>query len=621
MLAQDDEGGQRNWPQWGQNAQHQGISDATGQALNAQRADIVYDRFVPLEQQDNGGDLLAHYQAPLVVGNDVYMEFKSGRYVACDPTTGNPPPGETVCGSDSWPLQIWNERRLHWEGGALKQDWNYASDWKPVPDQGLLGGWEPVFHATVSGDIIYVPGFGGTIWKIDRHEGTVLGHISPFATLGVDPGLLFETGPPVADSRGNLYYNVIQLADVTFPVNIIGPAHGYLVKVAAPLDDTDLSDDNTRTSFVSFETLLPEAPLRCLRSFANDGAAAPLPWPPTPTQVPSTGTCGNQRPGVNAGPAVAPDGTVYVVSKAHRNSFYSYLVAVNPDLTRKWASSLRDRLNTGCGVLVPIGTTVTTPNACRIGTPADGRDPATNRPGAGRVIDQSSSVPTVMPNGDVLYGAYTRYNVARGHLMQFHSDGAYAGAYDFGWDSTPAASDQGKIVIKDNHYDAGRYCNTFDPSPNAATICPALPQGPYYITELNSDLSVAWRFRNTETNSCSRRPDGTITCVPNTHPNGFEWCINAPAIDARGVVYANSEDGNIYAINPDGTFNQRFFLNLAIGAAYTPLAIGPNGLIYTENDGRLFVVSEDGSEISQGGGHDGTQRNGTRRAGAPEDAR
>jgi hypothetical protein len=36
----------------------------------------------------------------------------------------------------------------------------------------------------------------------------------------------------------------------------------------------------------------------------------------------------------------------------------------------------------------------------------------------------------------------------------------------------------------------------------------------------------------------------------------------------------------------------RFFLNLAIGAAYTPLSIGANGRIYTENDGHLFVVGQ-----------------------------
>jgi outer membrane protein assembly factor BamB len=175
-------------------------------------------------------------------------------------------------------------------------------------------------------------------------------------------------------------------------------------------------------------------------------------------------------------------------------------------------------------------------------------------------------------------------------------------------------------VIKDNHYDAGLYCNTFDTNPNAGIICPSLPQGPYFISQLNADLSVSWKFRNTNHDSCSRQPDGTLKCTPNTHPNGFEWCINAPAVDANGVTYANSEDGNIYAISPNGTEQQRFFLNLAIGAAYTPLSVGPNGLIYTENDGHLFVVGAEGRDVDHGGGHDGTARNGTRRAGAPEDS-
>jgi len=31
-------------------------------------------------------------------------------------------------------------------------------------------------------------------------------------------------------------------------------------------------------------------------------------------------------------------------------------------------------------------------------------------------------------------------------------------------------------------------------------------------------------------------------------------------------------------------------LQLALGAAYTPLTIGPDGKIYTQNDGHLFVV-------------------------------
>jgi hypothetical protein len=57
-------------------------------------------------------------------------------------------------------------------------------------------------------------------------------------------------------------------------------------------------------------------------------------------------------------------------------------------------------------------------------------------------------------------------------------------------------------------------------------------------------------------------------------------------------VYANSEDGFVYAINQGGTLKQRIFLHQAIGAAYTPLAIGQTGLLYTENDGHLFVVGQ-----------------------------
>ena len=32
------------------------------------------------------------------------------------------------------------------------------------------------------------------------------------------------------------------------------------------------------------------------------------------------------------------------------------------------------------------------------------------------------------------------------------------------------------------------------------------------------------------------------------------------------------------------------FLNLAVGAACTPLSIGPDGLLYLQNDGHMFVV-------------------------------
>jgi hypothetical protein len=55
-------------------------------------------------------------------------------------------------------------------------------------------------------------------------------------------------------------------------------------------------------------------------------------------------------------------------------------------------------------------------------------------------------------------------------------------------------------------------------------------------------------------------------------------------IDLAGNVYANSEDGNLYVIQQGGSPLNHIFLNQAIGAAYTPLSLGPDGRIYTEND-------------------------------------
>jgi outer membrane protein assembly factor BamB len=109
------------------------------------------------------------------------------------------------------------------------------------------------------------------------------------------------------------------------------------------------------------------------------------------------------------------------------------------------------------------------------------------------------------------------------------------------------------------------------------------------MTSLTPDLQINWRFQNTNHDSCRRNADGSITCTSD-HPFGFEWCVNAPAIDGNGTVFSNSEDGNLYEIDRNGVLLNLVFTNLAIGAAYTPLSIGPDGKIYTQNAGKLFVT-------------------------------
>jgi outer membrane protein assembly factor BamB len=567
------------WPQWAHDPQHTGQVNVAGQPLNRILASVVFDPLVPDEMAANANDLLAHYQVPLIDGSSIFMEFKKGTY-----------------NKNRYSTQTWGENGFQWQGSQLVQVWSFTSDWKAPGSQADF--WEPVFHAVLANGFLYVPGAGGTLFKLNKATGAVVTRINPFSSM--DPNIIVA-GVPTADANGNIFYNTIRQfnggAGASFYQHDI--ADSWLVKVAA----------NDVTARVSYSVLVaqtaanslpsPEPNDPCLTVFST----SQLPFPPSPTALPPTSPCGTMRPALNAAPAIGADGTVYTITRSHLlvGDRYAGMAAVNPDLTPKWWTSFRDRLNDGCnndagtfaGALLPANGT---PGGCRLGT-TPGVDPGQNtRPGA-RVLDDASSSITVAPDGSLLYGSYTRYDFARGHLLKFDANGQFHGAYSFGWDSTPAIYRHGgtySIVIKDNEYGGGpqfgSYCFT-------DAFCPPRQNGPFFITQLDPNLNVEWKFQNSNNQLCTRQSDGSVSCVPNTSgtqwPNiGFEWCINAPVVDANGVVYANSEDGNLYAINQGGSLKENIFLDQALGAAYTPLAIGPDGKIYTENKGILFVIGQ-----------------------------
>jgi hypothetical protein len=559
-----------DWTQWGQNPRHDGQVAIAGQRPARILAELVNDPLVEAKKAESRGALLTHYQVPLVVDDEeVVVALHGGRYSPCAPPgSGTPFP----CGPEATSGLLWSERLLRWQGSELVTKWTYDSDWKPVPDFGALGGWEPVFHAVIAGDFVYVPASAGTVDKVNRADGSVAARINPFPDRSASR---FVAGPLSTDGRGNVLYNAV---DLVVPASPSGPSPwqtdvrgAWLVRVGP--------DDRPAT--VPFSALVPGAPGAadpCETSFAN----AELPWPPSPSARPPSTPCGSPRPGINVAPAVAPDGTIYTIARAHFNPRYGYLVAVNADLSPRWAASLRGRLADGCGtaVMPPTGS----PGGCRAGARI-GVDPATNDLPAAQVVDRSSSSPTVAPDGAILYGAFTRYNGSRGHLLKFGPGGDFLAAYDFGWDITPAIYTHGgtySVVIKDNRYGVGSYCGV-------AAFCPAQREGPFDITQLGANLAPEWRFTHANSLSCRRNPGGGASCVDD-HPNGFEWCINAAAVDANGVVYANSEDGGVYSIEQGGTLRQSLFLDSALGAAYTPVALGRDGRIYTQNNGRLFVV-------------------------------
>ena len=591
-----DQGDNVGWAQWGQNQKHQGSTTIEGQDLLSVLADKVYDPFTAAEEASTGGDLLVHYQVPLLEGNNVYMEFKTGSFTS----------------NNTWNSQIWNEKRLAWEDGKLVEKWNFQSDWKPEPRRTVEILWEPVFHAVLSGNNIYVPGAGGTIFKLDKLTGANLGRINPFDTI--DPNV-FVAGPLTADSQGNIYYNVWKLDRAVAPA----PSRAFL------LDSwlVKVSSGGTVSKVRYADLMAPASPAtNCFISFEPQFVAAintvvpgvSPPWPASPSSTPPMYACGQQRPGLNIAPAIASDGTIYTGSRAANNSRYAYLVAVNPDLTLQWAASLRDRgINDGCGVLIPNATPANPvqKGKCSFDAPT-GVDPATNQQPAGRIIDSGTASPTILPDGSVLFGSYTRYNIARGHLFKFSSTGQFQASFDFGWDDTlavvPGQNNDFSIVMKDNHYDeeAGFYCNPAS-QPNSLIVCDSTgtPAGPFYITQVDKNLVPQWKFQSTETRVCQRNPDGSVSCVNDgSHPKGFEWCINAPAVDGQGNVYVESEDGFVYVLDQGhtGVFTTpkfKFFTNLAVGAAYTPFSIDQAGLLYAQNNGHLFVLGQGGGDVNQ----------------------
>lgn len=574
------------WSQWARNSQHTGMVNVPAQPLQTKLADIVYDKFVEQEKAENAplfGEpvLTVHYQSTLIDGDSFYMVKKDGaNYPACNPagdwTNGAP------CGPNAWNQIEWNVVRFDWKGDEPVPAWSFWTDWKPEPNDtnflqgfGGLFGWEPVFHPALVGRYLYVPGAAGTVWKVNKRTGKSVALINPFRdTTGVTAENTFVSSPLTADEGGNILYNVIEL-------NVDGNPWGQNDVISAWLVKVSRDDD---AATVSYTALVPDAPpgnsANCSGTFFNLGDnGASLPWPPTPNDVPPPQPCGSQRPLVNVTPAVARDGTIYTVSVAHFDTMVAYLIAVNPDLTPKWAASLQNRLSDGCGVLLPIAPAGVTDlaNSCRYGTTV-GVDPTTNSKGSAALTDVASSSPTVLPDGSVLFAATDNYNFGRGHLLHFDEQGEYINAYTFGWDSTPGVyvhDGTYSIVIKDNRAAISSYCNFNNP------VCRPLRSAEFLISQLDANLNLEWSFQN--------------TTIDLKHPFGYEWCVNAPVIDREGIVYVTSEDGHVYSI-PQGhtgvfkTPRQKIFLKEALGAAYTPLSIGENGKLYTQNDGHLFVV-------------------------------
>jgi hypothetical protein len=199
----------------------------------------------------------------------------------------------------------------------------------------------------------------------------------------------------------------------------------------------------------------------------------------------------------------------------------------------------------------------------------------------------SSATPLVGPDGDVYYGVPEDpygSNEYRGWMLHFSADLSQTKTPGvFGWDTTGSivpsrlvpsytGSSTYLLATKYNKYNQGVYqIGLLDPT--------AAMTDPYTgVTVMNEVETV------------------------NGPTPGREWCINDMAVDPfTGSILANSEDGHLYRWDlASNRLTENIALDRGYGEAYTPTLIGPDGTVYSINDGILFAV---GSKFRLGPPH------------------
>jgi hypothetical protein len=212
----------------------------------------------------------------------------------------------------------------------------------------------------------------------------------------------------------------------------------------------------------------------------------------------------------------------------------------------------------------------------------------------GLFFDDSTSSPTVGPDGDVYYGILENpfaSNNDRGWLLHFDANLTTTktpGA--FGWDITPSIvpstavpSYHGKssylILTKYNNY-AG--LGTGDGVNQVAVQDPK---------DTMTDPVTGATVMKTILTIVGPTPDQEFR--NQGYPNAVhEWCINTAAVDAKNKrAIINNEDGNLYVWDfTTNNLTAQINLSAGLGEPYTPTIIGPDGKVYGINASLLFAI-------------------------------
>ncbi len=293
----------------------------------------------------------------------------------------------------------------------------------------------------------------------------------------------------------------------------------------------------------------------------------------------------------HASPAIASDGTIYVVAE-------TTLFALNSDGSTKWKSEIGSAF-VRTMVIGPDGTVY-------LGT------------GDGFTSTQDSYIKAVSPNGSLkweylvggpvlgatpaigknstIYAATYEFDVGamnyQGRVLALNPDGTLKWELESEgpfW-SSPAVDEDGTVYIG---VQIGRYNE--------------LLKGFLYAIDENGSFKWKFELGNWVSSSPAIGKDGTIYFGANDgffyalNPDGtLKWryevggmVISSPAVGGDGTIYFAGDD--FFALGPDGTLKWRFLTPFGYGFETNP-AIGEDGTVYAVNKGRgIYAFNDDGT--------------------------
>jgi hypothetical protein len=386
-----------------------------------------------------------------------------------------------------------------------------------------------------------------------------------FPAVLTPSGRVYFAGP-----GGTVYFrdNVDSANGATGQIAFFGPLSTYLANKPAydssVFIDTPLTSDSHGDIFFGFR-VEGFSPL----SIGSQSGFARIDPNGNGTFIGVTDATGDPRitrDSHNVAPVLSNDeSTIYVEAKDTFVYSYAYLIALN-------------------------STTLASEHQVLL------HDPRDNNANTTGTLDNGSASPVVAPDGSIFFGVFGNPdNGSRGFTLHFSADLSTEmtpGA--FGWDDTisivPASmvpsytgTSSYLIFTKYNNYagaDDGDGVNRIAIlDPNATMVDP-------------HPSSDGLLVMNVVESIVGPTPDPNFRPF---FPNAVrEWCINTAAVDpATDSVLGNSEDGNLYRwdLRTD-TLSESMPLSAALGQAYTPTAIGPDGTVYAINDAKLFAVGQ-----------------------------